>query len=231
MIDGWAIGRVGFWSDLFLNLRNFRQSMTDVEISLHRLIRVMEEVGMPVASNINSGLPRDEILQRCQQADISLPQELVDLYCFCDGMHPSLLSSDEGVEYGLDGLYLLLPLDDAIREYEKVKEDALYNDALSVTWFPFLREEGGDYYLVDATAAEAELPSVIWWMMEFAPCRKYSSLQSMFDTLADAYEARAYEFLYELPYLNENLQMSQIAHQRNPNASYWQERIEELTGK
>ena len=51
----------------------------------------------------------------------------------------------------------------------------------------------------------------------------------MFDTLAEAYEAGAYEDLYGLPYLNENLQMSLIARRRNPNVPYWQERIQELS--
>lgn len=204
--------------------------MSNVGDSLHRLIGVMDKVGMPVAKNVNPGLSEDNITQQCQEGNIVLPSELVELYRCCNGMKPSLLLKPGMGEYGLDGRYFLLSLGEALEEYERVKESAIYNDELSVTWFPFLREEGGDLYLVDMAAAETEVASVIWWMVEFYPIRKYASLATMFDTLASAYETGAYEYLNDLPYLNENLAMSLIAHQLNPNVAYWRDRVEQLSG-
>lgn len=213
--------------------------MSNVEIALRRLIEVLDNVGKPVAANINPGLTQQDIMTRCQQVNVTLPSELVELYCYCDGMKPSLLSLPDTGEYGLEDFYLLLPLDEALKEYEKVLDvdKALQGserinrissyDASSFLWFPFLGE-GGDLYLVDA-AAEMTEPSVIWWGLEFSPVQKYCNLSAMFNTLADAYEAGAYEYSYNLPYLNENLQMSLIARQRNPGVSYWQDRVQELS--
>lgn len=194
--------------------------MSDVGNSLHRLIDAMTEVGKPIAENVNPGLLDGDIARRCQQIDIIFPPELLDLYRYCDGMKYG---------YDLDGLYTLLTLDDAFQEYEVVKENAPYYDEPTTDWFPFLSDEG-DLYLVDMAAAKTGTPSVIWWMLEFPPIRKYSNLTAMFDTLADTYEAGAYRDLYGLPSLDENLQMSLIARQRNPNVAYWQSRIEELSG-
>jgi len=194
--------------------------MSGVGDSLHRLIGIMAEVGKPIAENVNPGLLDSDIARRCQQVGIVLPPELFDLYRYCDGM-----------KYGhdLDGLYTLLSLDAAFQEYEVVKENAPYYDEPTIDWFPFLSDEG-DLYLVDMAAAKTGNPSVVWWMLEFPPIRKYSNLSSMFNTLADAYEAGAYENLYDSPYLNGNLQMALIARQRNPDVAYWQERIQQLSG-
>ena len=85
---------------------------------------------MPVAANMNPGLSDDDITQRCQQAGIILPPEIVDLYRCYDGMPPSYLEAPQGREYGLYDAYLLLPLDKALQEYEiVVKENIPYNDA------------------------------------------------------------------------------------------------------
>lgn len=193
--------------------------MNDVENSLHRLIGAMAEVGKPIAENVNPGLLDRDIARRCQQTGIIPSPELLDLYRCCNGMK---------YESNLDGLYTLLSLDAAFQEYEALKENAVYDDKLSTDWFPVLYDEG-DLYLVDMTAAKTGYPSIVWVMLEFPPIRKYSNLSAMFDTLADSYEAGAYRYLHGLPYLDENLQMSLIACQRNPNVSYWQERVEELS--
>lgn len=194
--------------------------MSNAGASLHRLIGVMTKVGNPMAESMNLGLLDSDITHRCQQGGITLPPELFDLYRYCDGMKDG---------YDIDGLYVLLSLDAAFQEYEVIKENAPYYDEPTIDWFPFLSDEG-DLYLVDMAAAKTGRPSVVWWMMEFPPVRKYSNLSAMFDTLADAYEAGAYRDLYGLPNLDENLQMSLIARQRNPGVAYWQERIEELSG-
>ena len=204
--------------------------MNNVETSLRRLIRAMSELGKPIATAIRPSLTEEVVAKDLQRLDVVFPKELDELYRFCDGMDPSLLSKSGIGEYGLDGRYFLLSLSEALEEYERVKESAIYNDELSVTWFPFLREEGGDLYLVDMAAAKTDAASVIWWMVEFYPIRKYASLSTMFDTLASAYEASAYEYLNDLPYLNENLAMSLIAHQLNPNVAYWRDRVEQLSG-
>ncbi len=193
--------------------------MSDVGSALSRLTSVMARVGKPITENVNPGLSEEAITRQCQRAGIIFPPELLDLYRYCDGMKPG---------YDLDGLYTLLSLDAAFQEYEVVKENAVYDDKLSTDWFPVLHDEG-DLYLVDMTAEKTGYPSVVWGMLEFPPVRKYSNLSAMFDTLADVYEAGAYRNLYGLPDLDENLQMSLIARQRNPNVSYWQERIQELS--
>ena len=196
--------------------------MNEVHLALRQLLDVLASHNRPVASHLRPGLPKEEIERRCLAVGASLPAEISALYQFCDGVGSHYVPSEN---YCLFDFYWFIPLDRALEQQATCKENGAYDGERGADWFPFLYGEG-DAYVVDPQAALAQKPSVICDMLEFWPEVMYTSLATMFTTLAQCYGQGAYP--YELGGKRDELLIAQISAAHNPDVPYWQERLREL---
>ena len=207
--------------------------MSEVHLALTQLLDVLAAHGRPVASHLRPGLSKEEIEQRCLAAGVTLPTEISDLYQYCNGVESHYLPSED---FCLFSVYSFMPLDWALEQQAHYKEIAdchwrkdgtAYEAEIAANWFPFLYGEG-DSYVVDPQAALAQKPAVISDMLEFWPEVMYTSLATMFTTLAQCYRQGAYPD--DLGGENNELLIAQISVAHNPDVPYWQERLRELRG-
>lgn len=207
--------------------------MNEVHRALAQLLDVLAAHGRPVASHLRPGLPKEEIEQRCLAAGVTLPAEINALYQFCNGAEEHYLRYED---FCLFSIYSFISLDRALGQQADYKEIAdchwskdgiAYDEEVAANWFPFL-DGNGDSYVVDPLAALAQKPSVICDMLEFWPEAHYSSLATMFTTLAQCYQQGAYA--YDLGGEDDELLVARISALNNPDVPYWQERLRELSG-
>ena len=131
-------------------------------------------------------------------------------------------------EYSLVSYFFLTPFDGALRDYHFIQEEAKYDEEVNANWFPFLDGEG-DQYVLDMEAARQGKPAILWRLREFWPDVVYSSLTTMFDTLADCYQQGACAAPNE-PAKNDNLRIAQISAAHNPDVPYWEKQLRQLNG-
>ena len=205
--------------------------MNEVHLALRQLLDVLAAHNRPVASHLRPGLPKEEIEQCCRAASVSLPAEISALYQFCNGVESHYVPSEN---YCLFDFYSFLSLDRALEQqayYKRIadchwnKDGTAYEKEIAANWFPFL-DGNGDFYVIDAQAALAQKPAVIYDDPEFRPEVMYMSLATMFTTLAQCYGQGAYS--YELGGERDELLIAQISAAHNPDVPYWQERLREL---
>ena len=196
--------------------------MNEVHVALRHLLDILAAHGRPVASHLRPGLPKEEIEQRCLAVGVSLPSEISALYQFCDGVEGRYVPSEE---YCLFGFYWFLSLDRALEQQTIIKENGAYDGERGADWFPFLYGEGVSY-VVDPQAALAQKPAVILDDPEFWPEVMYTSLATMFTTLAQCYQQGADP--YDLGGKRDELLIARISAANNPDVPYWQEQLREL---
>ena len=160
--------------------------MSDFVSSLKKLISVCEEKGVTFVSLLEPGRKREEILQEAQAIGLTFPEDLIELYEYCDGVDATKHRSNDIALYSG---YWLLPLHHAVQDHLRLQQDE--NGDIDPSWFPLLTLDG-DYYFVDCALAASGEPYVINYTPESDPEAEYTTLQSMIETFADCFRENAF---------------------------------------
>jgi hypothetical protein len=102
-----------------------------------------------------------------------IPDELIDLYEFCDGSDAELLEN-----------YHLLSVEEAVGTYHFLRRNLTGDLVLDTQphWLPILQDDGRNFYVVDCTKGP-NYGSVLYDSCEFPVCTKYPSVSAMLESI------------------------------------------------
>jgi hypothetical protein len=161
----------------------------------------------------------DESYIRFQIAALGLdcPNELVELYGICGGVgapEEELLN-----HMWMYGSHYLLPFERAVEDYKLFRGDARW----SAEWFPFLGNDGGDFYSICSLENRASWRKISYFMIGSGDEAQitFSSLENMLCVINECFD-RGICFVDEYGNLvTRFLDASIIAMDHNKNLPYY----------
>lgn len=147
---------------------------------------------------------------------LAAPPELISLYGWRDG------TSTSGVE-AVDDIHLfpgfyLLSVEDAVANFRAFVADSRWQTG----WLPLFANGGGDFYVLDLGGPAAR-PVRHFRIDEAEHPIEFNSLESMFRTLAEAFERNVF-FVDTDGYLEtDDVVFGELAAELNPDVAWWRD--------
>jgi len=164
---------------------------------------------------IQPGVSREAIHLAFQSVDLVPTEELLTYYEWADGV------SFDGVKLGqihfIPGFHLY-SLEYAIAHIKANQGDSRW----SASWFPFMANGGGDFYIADLSTDSTLTSPVINFMLDDVPDVdiEYTSIELMFQTFKESFESGV--VFPEDGSLNmDDDKHAVIANRLNPLVEYW----------
>lgn len=168
--------------------------MNNITTSFAIILHKQKELGYHFPNIVRLPATLQDIALAEDALGLAFNKELKELYQFADGS-----DIDEVTPSGLTGLipiHNFLSLKDAIVYYQQSMEfeDSFYNAQKNFRpgkqLFPFLEDGAGNCYWVDLNEGTLDY-SKIYWTNTFGqePDYTYTSLTSMFEVIAEAYDS------------------------------------------
>ncbi|MEM0939852.1 MAG: SMI1/KNR4 family protein [Bacteroidota bacterium] len=170
----------------------------------------------PVVPLLQKGLELSEVMNFTDELNITLTNELVELYKWRNGTD----KSDGYILGDVDFFpgYHFLPLEHSVAYYKSFINDRRW----SKNWFPVFANGGGDFFIINCTDKFKESSEVIGFMRDFDDHEvEYLSLERMLQTFCECYTKGAF-------YLNGNGDIESkveeeaiISNKLNPGLDRW----------
>lgn len=165
--------------------------------------------------SLQPGLPGARAHEAFGQVGLNPPPELVTLYGWRNGTSTERVSLDD--IHLFPGFYLL-SVDDAVANYQAFVTDSRWRTG----WLPVLANGGGDFYVVDLSSS-ASSPVRHFRIDELEHPIEFSSLSSLLETLAEAFE-RGVFFVDPGGYLEmSDRAFGDLAAELNPDVDWWRD--------
>ncbi len=168
------------------------------------------------------GIASAEIEEYIEGLPISVSKELKCLYKWKNGTKNGDFTIDES---SIFPGFFLLPLQEAIENYKVFSEDKRWNPS----WFPFVANGGGDFYVIECQPLEVERTPIIGFMIDRDDHEiEFPSLLNMLKTIEQCYDRGAF-YIDEKGFLESDLIMQvSIANEINPGLSRWETSLNQL---
>ncbi len=183
------------------------------------IITWLDKRNRNISNILQPGLRKDLIIEKLKEYELEAPKELIELYSIFNGV----FSEPEDI---LDELHLFpgfyfIPLEECLQYYVNFKSDGRWKD----NWLPIFANGGGDFYIVECDKSYSRSPVIGFMLGRDDHEYEYSSLQTMFKTIATCYREGVY--FVEDGYLESDIHKETlIGLQLNPDLSFWRELIE-----
>ena len=186
---------------------------------LHSLESELNNIHAPVCKYLNEALTTSQMETISKDLNISLPDELIDLYSWKNGT-----KWKEDVYLGHLALFpgaMLMPFERAIEAYKvRSGQDQWWKHSM----LPIF-EFGGDFYLLDLNPTSSNYKRILYYCLNETDFEViisiYDSIQTCIQTVLECYRTKAYFINAELfvdtvPELERT-----IAKKLNPNSEFY----------
>lgn len=182
--------------------------------------KILSEKNNSLYKKMNKGHTRDEIIAKMNSIDISIPEDLIELYSW----HNGIKIKDEALgELWLFPLAIFFCLEDAIKFYNDINNTNKY---WKPKMFPVFGDGGGDFYLIDLDEHSQNYGQYFYYCLSDP---FFDGIISIFDTTESAlktiYECYKQYVLFKEKAL-ENLTFNdkkyfEIGEKINPKSDFW----------
>ena len=205
-----------------LKSRMNEQGCIEIFSQAESISRWLEGNGRMPKEFLLPGLSVREIEECVDGLPISLSAELKCLYRWKNGTKNGGYTIDAS---SIFPGFFLVPLHEAIINYNVFSDDKRWNPS----WFPFLANGGGDFYVIECQSFEIERAPVVGFMIDRDDHEiEYLSILTMLKTIDQCYERGAF-FVDKDGYLDADLIMQvSIAHEINPGLIRWERSLNQL---
>lgn len=183
---------------------------------LDKIYEHLLNLNCPINEYINDGVTKKMVLDCFENIGLVPSPEIIDLYTWHNGTNIIEGTKLDYIQF-IPGFHLL-SLEDAIYQYNLVKEDQRWNKS----WFPFMANGGGDFYNIDLTMSNKLTTPIVGFILgELAQEIEYENMTSMMKTFYICYEKKII-YCSNQGYLDMNDQeYAKIALKINSNIKFW----------
>jgi hypothetical protein len=190
--------------------------------SASRLFNLLASHDTTFTKYLKPGLVKNQIDSLMSPTGIALSAEAITFYSHYDLPQGYQYNSDQPTFFGI---FWLLSLEDALREYELRRSSDYFRQQES-GWFPLLQEDPNFYYL-DTARTSGDICPIIGGSEYIEPDVVFISLEAMFDTMYAWIEEGVLEIEaghVAGDYTGDPERVAEIAARFNPGVECWRTR-------
>lgn len=194
--------------------------MTFNSALLKTLEQTLQQFHPALLQRMNSGMSKDEIDRLAAKYQVSLTDDMYDLFMWKDGM-----TREENMAIGPLLIFpngAPLSLADAANSYDLL---SLTKHLFETNYFPLFSGDNGNLLLIDLDADSPTFKSISLYspgpMGSATPMTIYDNFPMMIETVIMCYQQKAFWVDQDVLQVNSDMHYS-IAGNLNSNSSYWQ---------
>jgi len=198
--------------------------MSELTDALEKLSRQFDLKELHTMKRMQPGLSRAEIAELAKPLPFALPEEVIELFEWRNGLRDCIGWDDMEAACFFEGSDPM-SLQRAIELYFELAKVPL--DSFRSSWFPLFGDSGGDVYCIDCVEDIGTI-----WDFDSKPASDdeefgllaFRSLTKMIATIVMCYEQDAYYWNDQGVFDIDFDKSTDIAFQENPDAEYWKSR-------
>lgn len=187
-------------------------------IKLPDILKKLEKILVRNNYSFKDGLSKAEIKAQFENISIVAFNEIIDIYSWKNGLDDEILEND----LELFPLGNFFSLEEAIQIYQYNVE----NNYWSTELFPMFGAGNSEFFLIDCNPTSKQYKRVLFLShtnyLAITPVSCYDDIQSLFLSVTECYEEKAYYFENADPYFSvDRLKEISINKRYNPSSEYW----------
>lgn len=192
--------------------------MSTIQPLLNQLICVLLSKNYQICKWFEEGIDSEYIYQISKQNNIILPSEVINLYCYKNGLKEEVLLDNDLGHLWIIPLGIFIPFEDSFKAYLSNVSMSFWDKCL----FPLFESGGGEYILIDCDQESNTYKMLFYYSPQVIEIVTiYDSLEKLlistigcFDMYIYYYDQQGY---FNVDYKKER----ELLKVLNPNSNYW----------